>query len=388
MLRFHIFNQAGELEKIPGNNIRLYTAWPSSIAKKKHDLEHIDINGFWFFGILLFLSQKIPLGFLQSTILKLINYKFARYAFKKLSPSADKIIFSSTHLYPNLVAIKQLNAEIIIDHGSLHPKYEMDLMQQENKKYNFRTSGNESRSWLNSWLSKEFAAADKIFVCSDLAKDTFIKYGVKPDKVYVNRLGVNLNQFIAPSIRDYKIKRELVKILCVGAVVPRKGIHRLIDSLNAIKDYKFKIKCVGALPKDNSLKRILNKKYNNISIDLIGPVDQSELINYYLDTDLFILPSICDGFGMVTTQAMASKTICLISESAGSKELINDGNNGFLIPDVRDKKEFAKILSKVLKLSPLEREEIASNAHKTVSSLSGWTEYGLSVHNNLKKNDK
>mgnify|MGYP005692186829 FL=1 len=91
---------------------------------------------------------------------------------------------------------------------------------------------------------------------------------------------------------------------------------------------------------------------------------------------------------MVTTQAMASKAVCLISNYAGSKELIDNGSNGFIIPDVRNKRDFADILLKILKLSPSEREKIANNAHETVTNLSGWSDYGLSVYNNLLKNDR
>ena len=388
MLRFHLFNQADELGKIPKNNIQLYTSWPRRTAVTKHSLKHININGYWFFGLLLFLSQKIPLRLLNSYLLKFINYTFARYAFKSLPTNAEKIIFCSTHLYPNLDIINRCNAEIITDHGSLHPVYEMNLMKIENEKYNFEISGNESKPWIQSWLIKEFDVSDKIFVCSDLARDTFIEHGVKPEKIYTNKLGVNLSQFISNEKRDYNIKKESVNILCVGAVIPRKGIHRLIDSLINIKDYDFKLTCVGTLPKDNSLRKILKKSYDNILINMVGAVDQSELRKFYLDSNIFILPSICDGFGMVTTQAMASKAVCLISNYAGSKELIDNGNNGFIIPDVKNKRDFADILLKILKLSPSEREKIANNAHETVTNLSGWSDYGLSVYNNLLKNGR
>ncbi len=388
MLRFHLFNQADELGKISKNNIQLYTSWPSRTAIKRYGLKHINIKGYWFFGILIFLSQKLPLGLMSSYIMKFINYTFARYAFKSLSVNVDKLIFCSTHLYPNLDIIDRCNAEVIIDHGSVHPMYEMNLMDIENNKYGFKLSGSESRPWVQSWLIKEFYIADKIFVCSDLAKATFVKHGVKSEKIYINKLGVNLNQFTTDESRTYVISKECVDILCVGAVIPKKGIHRLIDSLIDIEEYKFKLTCVGALPTDSTLKRILEKRYDNIEINLIGPVDQTELKKFYVDSDLFVLPSICDGFGMVTAQAMASKTVCLISNSAGSKELIDNGINGFIIPDVKNKIEFTQVLSKVLKLSPQERELVANNAHASVKNSFKWSDYGLSVQNNLTKNEK
>ena len=47
-------------------------------------------------------------------------------------------------------------------------------MSNENKIFNFKKSGNEEKAWINDWLKLEFDSADKIFVCSELAKKTFI----------------------------------------------------------------------------------------------------------------------------------------------------------------------------------------------------------------------
>ena len=57
-----------------------------------------------------------------------------------------KVIFCSTHLFPNIDLIKNINSETIVDHGSLHPNYEANLMSNENKIFNFKKkSGNEKK---------------------------------------------------------------------------------------------------------------------------------------------------------------------------------------------------------------------------------------------------
>ncbi len=379
MLRFHLFNQADELGKIENNKVELHTAWNANIANKKFFLNHIKVNGYWIFGIFLYLS-------LHSYLLKRINYQFARYVYKRLSTNIDKIIFCSTHLFPNINLIKDISSEIVVDHGSLHPNFEMNLMKKENKKYNFSESGNEQKSWIRNWLQEEFEYADKIFVCSALAKKTFIDEGLPEDKIYVNKLGVSLEQFVSSKTRAYDIESNNVNILCVGAVIPRKGIHRLIEALKLVEGYKFTVTCVGTKPKDPSLKKILDNPGHNISVVLTGPIEQSKLSHYYTKTDIFILSSICDGFGMVTPQAMASKSVCLVSNNAGSRELIKDNHNGFIIPNVLDSQIFSQLIYRVLKLTSKERQEIANEASRTVCSLLGWSKYGNDVHKNLIKN--
>ena len=63
----------------------------------------------------------------------------------------------------------------------------------------------------------------KFFVCSELAKKTFIDEGLPQHKIYVNKLGVSLEQFISSKTRAYDIESNNVNILSVGAVIPRKG---------------------------------------------------------------------------------------------------------------------------------------------------------------------
>ena len=70
MLRFHLFNQADELGKIKDNNVELCTAWSANVASKKFSLSHIKINGYWIFGVFLYLSQKIAIPSLYSFLLK------------------------------------------------------------------------------------------------------------------------------------------------------------------------------------------------------------------------------------------------------------------------------------------------------------------------------
>ena len=334
------------------------------LLKKKFSLQHIKIYGYWFFGGLLYITQKIPITYIRSFFLKIINFYFARYAFTKLPNNVKKVIFCSTHLFPNIDLIKNINSEIIVDHGSLHPNYETNLMSNENKIFNFKKSGNEEKAWINDWLKLEFDSADKIFVCSELAKKTFIIEGVPEKKICVNKLGVNLKEFSLSNHRSYDINKLNVNILCVGAVIPRKGIHRLIDALKLIDEYNFTINCVGTSPKDKALIKILDNPGKNISVVLAGPVDQSKLNEFYLKTDLFILSSICDGFGMVTPQAMATKTVCIISSNAGSHELINDNKNGFIISDVRNAKSYSQLVSKVLKLDANQRKKLLKKLPK------------------------
>ena len=93
-----------------------------------------------------------------------------------------------------------------------------------------------------------------------------------------------------------------------------------------------------------------------------------------------------DGFGMVTTQALASGTIAAVSQSAGSSELIIDEKNGFIIPDITDPEASSEIIEKIICLPVLKRKKIAEHARHTMKDLDGWGNYGKCVNKNLMNN--
>jgi glycosyltransferase involved in cell wall biosynthesis len=59
-------------------------------------------------------------------------------------------------------------------------------------------------------------------------------------------------------------------------------------------------------------------------------VAQSELNAIYNDCDLFVLPSLSDGWGMVVSQALACGLPVVVSDMTGAKELVTPGQNGYI----------------------------------------------------------
>ena len=123
MLRFHLFNLVEELSKFD-NEISLHTAWRSEDARKRFMFEKIKINGHWFFGGMIYINQNFIHRQIKSSILKVINYIFSKYSVRQIPVNTDKIILCTTHYYPIIKTLKKYKAEIIIDHGSLHPMFE------------------------------------------------------------------------------------------------------------------------------------------------------------------------------------------------------------------------------------------------------------------------
>ena len=135
-------------------------------------------------------------------------------------------------------------------------------------------------------------------------------------------------------------------------------------------DGEFHIDCIGdggtALPsietyiKDNQLE-------NNVSLP--GRKKRDEIIKYYDESQVFVMISRQEAFGLVYLEAMARGCICIGTRGQGIDGVIEDGKNGFLC-NGGDVEELTAIINRLNKMSTEERVAISRNARKRAEELS------------------
>jgi glycosyltransferase involved in cell wall biosynthesis len=100
-----------------------------------------------------------------------------------------------------------------------------------------------------------------------------------------------------------------LRLLAVGAVVPRKGFDVLIAALAGITDLPWRLTIAGDLTRDESTAARLRADIAHRKlagrVDLLGAVSQEELAVLYSSTDIFVLASHFEGYGMAYAEAMA-----------------------------------------------------------------------------------
>lgn len=218
----------------------------------------------------------------------------------------------------------------VVDHGSLHIETEKRIMKEECARFGFSPFGNWQYDWLVQRMDEEFKQADHVVCCSALARETMVQNGVEASKVAVHRLGVDVGAFQRERNGEVSGTRRL-RLLFVGAMTPLKGLHYLLSAF-ATLSRDTELWLVGALPTEPVLKKMLADCMRDTDrVRLIGPVPQSELNNIYNQCDVFVLPSLSDGWGMVVSQALACGLPTIVTDMTGAKELITSGVNGFVV---------------------------------------------------------
>lgn len=185
--------------------------------------------------------------------------------------------------------------------------------------------------------------ATAYIAASTSAKDFFIANGASAEKIFVPPNTVNTDFFTKESLK-YKIKKNELKrelgiinskvILYIGQLIKRKGIEFLLFAYKKLKEEydDVGLAVVGSGPLKKELLDLCQRE-NIKDVYFIGFIQQKQLPLYYSIADLFILPSLVETFGLVINEAMACGLPVITTKVAGAKDLINPGENGFIVDE-------------------------------------------------------
>jgi glycosyltransferase involved in cell wall biosynthesis len=159
----------------------------------------------------------------------------------------------------------------------------------------------------------------------------------------VSELGIKLPTVVAYPGCDLMARRpdsgrepseSFLKLLFVGILIPRKGVHLLLDALAELTRYAWQLRIVGDETLDARYVASLREKSLKLGnrAQLLGRVSREELSQIYLDSDLLVLPSYFEGYGIVAAEAVLHLLPVIASSIGGIPEIIRDGREGILLP--------------------------------------------------------
>ncbi len=146
---------------------------------------------------------------------------------------------------------------------------------------------------------------------------------------------------LQPDISDEQIaaraKRcEPLQILFLGNVIPRKGLHTLLEALHKIPKDRWKLSVVGSLEMERKyFERITRSVISygfKSTVHFFGPLVEGDLKNVMENSHITVIPSAYEGFGIAYLEGMGFGLPAIASTSGGASEIITHGLDGFLIP--------------------------------------------------------
>ncbi len=176
-----------------------------------------------------------------------------------------------------------------------------------------------------SRLVQEPAMAEYCLAASSFTKQTLIENGVPAERVDVVPYGIDLARF-TPKAAIPPGHRPL-RLLFVGTLAQRKGVKYLLEALELLPAGSVELTFCGRAVDD--LELFQNSR---VPIRLRPSISAEELLEAYRYADVFVFPSLAEGFAHVLLEAMASGLPIISTTSTAAPDLIRHGEEGFILP--------------------------------------------------------
>lgn len=227
--------------------------------------------------------------------------------------------------------------------------------------------------------SEALTLARGVIVTSDFTGQRLNQLGLYQPAVHVVPPGVEA----LPQRRAHNA--SVLHILCLGSLIPRKGQDVLIDSLGALKALPWRASLVGANDLNPAFASACQAQINaqglGQKITLTGALDADALERVWDNTDLLVLPSRYEGYGMVVTEAIA-RGIPVITTDAGALPDTLPPEAGICVAH-NDATALADALTRVMTQPDL-LDALTQNAVTARADLIGWPERVRGFKNAIK----
>src|SRR5438105_9909394 len=180
-----------------------------------------------------------------------------------------------------------------------------------------------------------------IAVSSETRRDIERLFDVNPTRVHVIHNGIDLHQYrkvdSTAALKHYGIDPDSPYLLFIGRISRQKGFQHLIRAIQFM-DRDFQIVLCAAAPDTPQLAEEMRIAVERAEAQRPGifwineMVDQQTACELYSHAAVFVCPSIYEPFGIINLEAMACETAVVASAVGGIKEVVIDGETGFLVP--------------------------------------------------------
>jgi len=290
---------------------------------------------------------------LQNFLLTFRNLDSQRSASRNVLESTQVIVGRSTSAMTIFRAAKELGVTTLLDYPIAHHNWSNRQIQREIQSFpEFQESlSSEIISPENcTALDQELSTADHILAFNDFHAQTFIEMGVDPSKIMVQHLGVDLEVFHPPT--SPRVGERPFRVLFVGQLTQRKGIGYALRAFQAANIENSELIFVG-----RSIGRSADILSQDPRVQCIPHVDRRDLTSLYHTADVFLFPSIVEGFAQTPLEAMASGVPVLTSANAVGNSLLTEDYANFLV-DPRDVPRISELLRQ-LHQNPGLRQKLA-----------------------------
>ncbi|HLX43920.1 MAG TPA: glycosyltransferase family 4 protein [Bryobacteraceae bacterium] len=238
----------------------------------------------------------------------LLSYSYYGHsAFSSYSGKHPRILFQ---LHPHPARVRTILRRERMEHpecaSSLDKEWELALPEEDFTR-----------------LAQEAQMAEHWLVASSFTKETLVETGIPGERIGVIPYGIDLQGFVP---RKGKRNNAKLQLLFVGTIGQRKGIKYLIEAMEALPKDAVELTVCGRAVDDLALF-----KQSKAAIRIFPSISAQGLREMYQSSDIFVFPSLAEGFAQVLLEAMASGLAIISTTRTAARDLVRQGKEGLVI---------------------------------------------------------
>ncbi|WP_420143420.1 glycosyltransferase [Sphingobium sp.] len=189
-----------------------------------------------------------------------------------------------------------------------------------------------------------------LLAVSEAMRRSMERMGIDGDKVRVHYTGVDLDTFEAGNREEAKAALDFngAVLLCVGALIPRKGQDILVRALPLLPDVTLLLAGQGAFRR--TLENLAQELGVERRIGFLGSVPHHKLPRIYTAADVMVLPSESEGLANAWVESLACGTPIVITDVGGARELLDRPDAGRIV--AREPEAIAQAVRAILDAPP------------------------------------
>jgi len=232
--------------------------------------------------------------------------------------------------------------------------------------------------------TRALAQARLVLTTSEATASLLLDYGVARERVRVIEPGTDSPAGIVGIERSADLrpvsgldaepdKLPVPRLLCVAALIPRKGHDLLLHALAQVQDLPWHLDCVGSLDREPAWAEQIHRLRDRLGlverVTFAGAVSDLELARHYGRAALFVLATRFEGYGMVFAEALAWG-IPILATRAGAVPHTVPAEAGLLVRS-QDPDAFSAALRLLLNDKAL-RQRLSAGARSAAQRLPTW----------------
>ena len=213
------------------------------------------------------------------------------------------------------------------------------------------------------WLLNK---SDKVIAQSNNIKSNTINYYKFNKQITIIPLGFTKPKFKEVKRKELGFSEKDILLISVGRLIKRKGYEYAIQAVSKLPYQNIKYLIIGDGPEEENLRNLAKELKVDEKVELLGFVSEEKKFQYLTISDVYILSSLHEGFGICLLEAMHCSLPIVATNNGGQTDFLVEGRNALLVP-IEDSEALAEKIVELIE-NKAKRLEMSTTNRKGIQN--------------------